>query len=284
MTVNATDAVHNQIVKALAMTRKFGISAIAIEVRVVSQDTKLFDDPKMGMPRDWTTVSVNVPDPTPLERPLADHPGTSMIPVKSVVQTDSPVRYRIIDKEQADKLLHGGFGDKRTNVLQNLGVTLFNGSACTLADVSKTPFVVGSKEDKDKTIQPQIRVVPEGTTLQLRPTEGHDGIIHIDFSAVFSKVEKVEIENGRPFIDPRNIQIPTLASTQMEGGADLKPGQCLMVRGYKKEIKDDRGDATAESWSDWLLGGTKPASKPYTAEIVLMLRAERICAGPFSTK
>ena len=114
-------------------------------------------------------------------------------------------------------------------MLQAPRVAVFNGQTARVTDTSQTPFVVGVKE-VEKTRVPQIRVVSEGTTLQLRPVADRSGNIHLDFAARFSKIRKVETVSFRdaPSVEV-TIQVPEVAMLRLEGGVVMKSGQWVLL-------------------------------------------------------
>ncbi len=284
LVIGATNVGHKGAADALNAFRKFGISEqIAIETRFVT----IPDDELQQVLPDWTMSPLNVDEavlansdavqPASFDRPLGNHEGARVARAQLLVEKDSPVRVRVMDKEQGEKLINRGQGDKRTNVLQAPKVTVFSGQTAYVSDTSQSPFVVGLKEVKPGQHQPQIRVVSEGTTLQLRPVADRSGAIHLDFAATFSKIQNVEtVSFNRTPTGGTTIQIPEVATIRMEGGAVLKPGQWLLLSGSKAKNEVAVPDETPVWWADWLFGGGKRFKRAETQELVLMLRAEKV--------
>ena len=218
--------------------------------------------------------------PAAFDRPLASHEGTRVAQTQFIVEKDSPMRFRVMDKAQGEELIGRSQESRNANVLQAPKVTVFSGQTAYVSDTSQSPFVVGLKEVKPGQHQPQIRVVSEGTTLQLRPIADRRDSIHLDFAAAFSKIQKVEtVRVGASPDDEkdlRTLQIPEMATLRMEGGVVLKSGQWLLLGGSQAKNQAAEGEPMPVSWKDWLLGGGKRFKQGETQELVLMLRAEKI--------
>ena len=282
MVAQTIDAGHRQIKDTLEIIRKFGAAEIALEVRFVCLDEK---EVKEILPS-GTTSAVESPasiaadavsvQPAVFDRPLASYDGTQVTRAQYVVEREQPLRYRIMDKAEGQKLLTRCQGDARSSVLQAPRVVVFNGQTARVTDTSQTPLVVGVKEVAEMR-QPQIRVVSEGTALQLRPLADQSGAIHLDFAATFSNIRKVETMTfGNASSGELTIQVPEVATLRLEGGVALKSGQWLLLAGSKVESLAVQGEPAPSVWKDWLLGGGKsPQARP-AQSLVLMLRAEKL--------
>lgn len=172
-------------------------------------------------------------------------------------------------------------------MIQAPKVTLFNGQTAFVSDTAQSPFVVGVSPlvgPFATANRPQIRVVSEGTRLQLRPVADRSGTVHLDFAATFSKIQEVGTASiNRTPTDGTTIQIPKVATIRVEGGAALKPGQWLLLSG--SDITDQMTETRVEadwpdSWINWLSGGWKPQKPHETYSLIMMLRAEKVATDP----
>ena len=283
--IGATRDGHKQVAESIEAIRKFGTVEIAIEVRFLAIRS---DEMGQILP-DSTHAPMEAPEPpapspttmpAALDRPLASHEGTRIARTQFIVEKDSPMRFRVMDKAQGEDLIHRCQASPSDNVLQAPKVTVFSGQTACVSDTSQSPFVVGLKEVKPGEHQPQIRVVSEGTTLQLRPISDQSDSIHLDFVAAFSKIQKVETVRVRARSadekDLRTLHIPETATLRMEGGVELKPGQWLLLGGSKADDEPAKGQVMSTSWYDWFLDNGKGQNQPQRHELVLMLRAEKI--------
>ena len=280
MVIGATNAGHKWVADALDVFRKFGTVQIAVETRFVTLSA---EELQQALP-DWTMSPLTVDEaalanssaaePASFDRPLGDHEGTHVARAQLLIEKDSPVRVRVMDKEQGEKLITRCW----SNVLQAPKFTVFNGQTTFVSDTSKSPFVVGViPVGPDAQMMPQIRQVSEGTMLQLRPAADRSGAIHLDFAATFSKVQDVDtVCFNRTPTSGTTLQIPKVATIRLEGGAVLKPGQWLLMAGSKAENEVGVPDETPVWWADWLFGKGKRFKRAETQELVLMLRAEKV--------
>jgi beta-lactamase regulating signal transducer with metallopeptidase domain len=284
LVVGATNAGHKRAADALDLIRKYGtLDQVAIEIRFVTLTAEelqnvLPDSTMSPLTVDGDTLA-NSDDvrPAVFDRPLGNHEGTCVARAQQLVEKDAPVRFRIMDKDQGEKLIQRcRQKDTGPNVPQAPKITVFNGQTACVSDTSKRPFVVGVIPVGSEAKQPQVRVFSEGTMLQLRPIADQSGTIHLDFAFTFSKVEDVDtVCFNRTPTSGTTIQIPKMATVRVEGGAKLMSGQWLLLGGSKADDQVAKGKVTPVSWKDWLLSGGKPVKQRETQELVLMLRAEK---------
>jgi hypothetical protein len=296
LVVGATNAGHKRAADALDALRKFGTSTqIAIETRFVTIGDKLFQEllPESTMsPMNVDEADLTNSDaiqPASFDRPLGSHEGSHVARAQLLIEKDSPMRFRIVDKEQGEKLIDRCRADKRSNMIEAPKVTLFNGQTAFVSDTSQSPFVVGVTPVVGPfatAYKPQIRVVSEGTILQLRPVADQSGAVHLDFAASFSKIQEVGTATfNRTPTDGTTIQIPKVATIRLEGGAALKPGQWLLLSG--SDITDQMTMTATKvapvSWKDMLVGGWKQQEPRERQSLIMMLRAEKVAADPQRT-
>ncbi|MEN6558251.1 MAG: M56 family metallopeptidase, partial [Thermoguttaceae bacterium] len=281
--VQANQAGHQQVVRMLEAIRQFGTTQIAVETRFVTIPAEelqkvLPDSTMLPFEVDEAALSdSNAVQPAVLDRPLGSHKGTHVARAQWVIEKDSPVRFRILNEEDGEKLINRCQSDARSNVLQAPKVTVFSGQPAYVSDMSKTPFFVGVIPSGANAQQPQIRHVTEGTSLQLRAVAEKSGAIHLDFAAAFSNVQGVETATvNRASTSGMTIQIPEVATIRMEGGAVLKSGQWLLLGGLKTKKEVGEPVATQVSWVEWLFGKGKQFKRRESQELIMMLRAERI--------
>ena len=218
------------------------LNSQSAEIRFVTLNDNLrekLEEQNLKLP-DWKTAPSELPETalsgastTQLKefyRPLERHEGTRMVRAKSVVETDFPVRYRIMEKEQGEKLMTLSLGH-RVSVVQPFPLaTVFNGQTAFVSDTAPTPFVAGEKEVAPNSFKSQYRTASEGTTMQLKPTGDQHNTIHLDFSAGFLKVGSADIYR---LAQPKTEQIPNVETYRYDGGVDLKPEPMANV-GFNK--------------------------------------------------
>ncbi len=282
MVVQTTDAGHRRVGGTLEAVRKYGAAEVLVEVRFVSLDAKALRD----MLPDETASPVETPEPAAddtacvqsavFDRPLAGREGRQVAQAKYLVERDPLLRYRVMDKAEGEKWLAHCRRDARSNVLQAPRVTAFNGQTVTIMDASQRPFVVGVKKVNQGHV-PQIRVVSEGTTLQLRPVADRSRTIYLDFASTFSNIQEVETLTFRDDSSAEmTIQRPEVATLQLEGRVELKSGQWVLLAGPSAGNLANQGEPAPSSWKDWLPGGGKPPKAAPARSLVVMLRAEKL--------
>ena len=175
------------------------------------------------------------------------------------------MRFRIVDKEQGEKLIDRCMADKRSNVLQAPKVTVFSGQTALVSATSKSPFVVGVKPVVGAfatAYQPQIRVVSEGTTLRLRAVAERSGEVRLDFAATLSKIQEVGTAtfNRTPTSRVFPSKFPRWRLSAWSGGAAFEARTMAVARRIG-DIADQMTKVQRlrpfQSWIDWLAGGCK---------------------------
>jgi hypothetical protein len=282
LVVQTSEAGHRRIREGFETLHKYGHAEIVVDVHF----TLLDNEELTAMLADGATTSMPAPaeenkaciEGCDGERALEHHEGTQVAPMHCVAEQTSPICYRVMDDKEARRWLGRCDGEKSSEILQAPRVTVLNGQTAQVADASQTPFVVGMKDVKGA-LAPQIRVVSEGTSLQLRPLADRAGTIHLDFAASFSKIRKVEtvkVGGGGP--GNVTLQVPEVATVRLEGGAALKSGQWFVLVGSQP----DNAAGQAEPATTWerLFGGGKQFKAHSARQLVIMLRAEKILQPP----
>jgi hypothetical protein len=200
--VEATALGHRQVAETLDSLRANGTMEVAIRVYFVWPPVEKIRR------MDWTALPADLPpsaaanydggpvpnyDGGPVGPTLLDHSfeanaGAPPSRVQRVVEKVSPLLYKIVDKKTEKALLDQWQSDTRTNILSAPRVTVFSGQAVCVSDCSQTPAVVGVKDDR-----PQIRVMTEGTAVQLRPIVDPKGELKLDFLVTLAAIRKVEM-------------------------------------------------------------------------------------------
>jgi urease beta subunit len=116
--------------------------------------------------------------------------------------------------------------------------------------------------------------------LQLRPVVNRSGTVHVGFAATFSKIQEVETTTfNRTPTDGTTIQIPKVATVRLEGGAELKSGQWLLLGGSDSTDQTAKPKVASVSWKDRLVGRWTHQEPRETQSLILMLRAEKVATG-----
>jgi hypothetical protein len=276
LAVSANRAGHEQIAAMLAAFRKFGVAEYAITVRFLTMREELlgeiFPDSTstlLAADADASAASPAIPAEES-ELPLERREGVAAMKTQTIIEENSPLRFRVLDKDAAANLLTLVNGDRRSNVLCAPLVTSFSGKTALVSDLARSRFVVGAIPLPEGGYRPKTRDVDEGTLIRLRPVAKSNGDVRLDFAASFSKIENVTAENLKLASNADlKLQIPRLATLRVDGGVVLKPGQSAILAGIKR-----LSESRQPSLTDRLLGGWNHPPKREFQVLVLMLRVE----------
>ena len=243
-----SEATHEQIAAALEQLREFGVRQVVLTVRMISGPPEMLE----MFPIQWSAAGSSPPQPAdkpasmvsaafdyrPLPQPAEAQPGQSWTQATSVVETNLPVLYALLDQSQTRTLVVGVQKNRKTmNFLFAPKVTVFNGQRATVMDATQRPFVVGVKAiatanpEAPASFEPQIRVVDEGTTLRMRPVLQGQDRVRLDYEFTLASVRKVEtakIPQGAGK-QPLTVQVPEVASTRFSSSLTLPLDQNLAV-------------------------------------------------------
>jgi hypothetical protein len=193
--------------------------------------------------------------------------GTTAVRARTIVEEDSTMRFRVIDKDALTKLLLSVNSDRLSNVIEAPLITAHHAQTASLSDLARSQFVVGANLLPRGEHELKRRNVTEGTSMHFRPVAEPNGDIWLDFVASFTKIEKVTKEVLKVASDKTiDLQIPRVATCQVDGEVVLKPGQALMFSGVKR-----MSERRSRSTLDKLLG--RPP-KGEEQELIVIVRVE----------
>jgi hypothetical protein len=271
LVVSASQAGHEQVTAMLTAFRKFGVTEYAISVHFVtmteeqalvafpdSTSSALTTNENQASSSDAVSLTSDIP-------PI--HDNTAAFRSRTIIEDDSPMRFRVLDRDALTKLLDLVHSNRLSNTLESPPVTTFNGKTGALSDVARSQFVVGANLLSSGGHELKTREVTEGTSMHFRPTAEPNGDIRLDFATSFTKIESVSKEVLKIAPDKEiALQLPKLATCQVDGGVVLKPGQSLMF-GSIKRLSEGRSESTL----DKLLGRQ---TKREVQQLVLIMRVE----------
>ena len=267
----ANQAGHEQVSAMFAAFRKFGIAEYAISVCFVTMSEDLAreafpDSTSLALITNENLASRSdavflAPEIPPI------HDNTTAFNTRTIIEDNSPMRFRVLDNDALAKLLELVNSNRRSNILYAPQITTYNGQTASLSDIARSQYVVGANLLSSGGHELKTKDVNEGTSMHFRPAAEPNGDIRLDFAASFTKIESVTKEVLKIAPDKEiALQIPKVATCQVDGGAVLKPGQSLMFGGVKR-LSEGRSISTL----DKLLG--RPP-KCEVQQLVLILRVE----------
>ena len=245
--IETTAEGHKRVTESLDVLRKFGMAEIKIEVRFANGPAEELKKAKVN----WTVLPSELPVsaapnydggptmPSPFDRSFDNEKGPRPVRSQCVIEKISPMMFSILDDAAGAKLIDQFQANKRTNILRAPNLMVLNGQSGCVSDCSQTPFVVAVADG-----QPQIRIVHEGTTIQLRPVADAQGKLKLDFRVASSKIRSVETVNLSLVAkgQPAAVQVPEVEKMCVEGGIDLPWNKWLLLGGLER--RGDRGNSS----------------------------------------
>lgn len=195
---------------------------VSIEVRYLSISPKLLAE--IGLKPDLIVPAAPAKRETPkFSEPAVtdDDSSIQLVSATTFIETKIPVSVQSLTDAQLKRLIETAQGDRRTNVMLAPKVTLFDGQAGEVRDVSERPFVV----DVDRTRKTVVESIAEGTQLAVRPRLKSQGIA-LDLQIQFSNIVDVQAVAKN---SDQQIQVPTVKSTRIELSAMVGDGKSLVL-------------------------------------------------------
>ncbi|MBC8876935.1 MAG: hypothetical protein H8E44_46495 [Planctomycetes bacterium] len=256
--VHDTAARHDRISRTLTALRKHGFGQVVIEARLVTGPEKVIN----AVGSNWTVMAAEVaPDEQPTHQdpddptravrqpiglhelpdlPLPDKATKQRARGQTVIEKRLPVMFEVMDDGRASEVIQNLQGDARVNMLAAPKVTTFNGQSAVISSCSQRPFVVGIKGG-----EPQIRIVDEGFTMQLRPIRRADAPIWLDCILTLSNIRDVETTTipGGKGQAATTLQVPVVAKTQLNMSVEALSGKTVVIGGLKTTDKSGKEQA-----------------------------------------
>lgn len=250
LVVIASRAGHEQVYAMLSAFRKFGVKEYAISVRFITmteeQALEAFPDSTSSLLTSIQNPSTDLESAPVVSEIPPVYDGQPTVRARTIIEEDSTTRFRVIDKEALTKLIAAVHADRRTNDLEAPLVTTYNEQTASLSDTCRSQFTVGANLLPSGGHELKTKTVTEGTSMHFRPIAEANGDIRLDFAASFTKIDKVTKEVLKLTPDKETVlQIPQVATCQVDGGVVLKPGQSLMFGGIKR-LSEGRSESTLD--------------------------------------
>lgn len=239
---------------------------VSIEVRYLSISPKLLAE--IGLKPDLIVPATPEKPETPQfsEQVATDNDSPiQLISATTVVETKIPVAVQSLTDAQLRRLIETAQGDRRTNIMFAPKVTLFDGQAGEVRDVSERPFVV----DVDRTRKTVVETIAEGTQLAVRPRLKNQGIA-LDLQIQFSNIVDVQAVAKN---SDQQIQVPTVKATRIELSAMVGDGKSLVV--WSDPLPAERATPAKKNLSV-LLKKKSPEAEP--TSLVLLITPRQVTA------
>jgi general secretion pathway protein D len=292
LVISQTQDVHEQIADLLEQLRRLQDLQVTVEVRFITLQDDFFE--RIGVDFDFD-VDDNVTQLPPDDQGPSvsiglDQDGTPTADFDFSFTQDSfgatapafggfnaanaaNFGFAILSDIEAFFLIQAATGSDRSNVLQAPKVTLFNGQAAAVNDVSQRPFVtslIPVVGDFAAAHQPVIVVLSEGTSLGVQAVVSSDRrFVRLTLVPFFSQIGDVETftfegstttdtgsnvvdPNGQPTGDVDNtrtttqgttVQLPTFSFTSVSTTVSVPDGGTVLLGGIKRlrEARNEQG-------------------------------------------
>ena len=298
LVVTQTQEVHDQIVDLLEQLRELSDVQIVIEVRFITLQDNFFE--RIGVDFDFAIEDNSALTPG---QALPDRVRPSTIIGRQGIDTFLPAAdfdigfdqgsfasavpqfggfdaataanfgFAILSDIEVFFLIQASKGDTRTNVMQAPTVTLLNGQAASVQDVTQRPFVtsvIPVVGDFAAAQQPIITILPEGSSLNVRATASNDRrFVTLSLVPVFSQITAVDTftfegrrvnsqfgsqdgdnnnnnnnddddpnttddDNNVDLIEGTTVQLPSFSFTSVSTTVNVPDGGTILMGGIKR--------------------------------------------------
>jgi len=284
LVISQTQDVHEQIADLLEQLRRLQDLQVTIEVRFITLNDNFFerigvdfdfdvDDNVTALPPDDSGPSVSIGlDPTGVpttdfDFSLTQDSFAATVPAFGGYGTGASAAnfgFAILSDIEAFFLVQAATGSDRNNVLSAPKVTLFNGQAASVSDVSQRPFVtslIPVVGDFAAAQQPVIVVLSEGTSLGVQAVVSSDRrFVRLTLVPMFSQIGDVEeftfdgktttntgsnvrdangeltgnTDNAVTTTEGTTVQLPTFSFTTVSTTVSVPDGGTVLLGGIKR--------------------------------------------------
>ncbi|MCA9007678.1 MAG: hypothetical protein KDA70_20575, partial [Planctomycetaceae bacterium] len=218
LVVNAPDSLHEELSRQLRAWEQSGCGQITF----ANIHMETASDVAAQTDIEWTGLA-GFQNTTPVPRqPQLDK--TNPVPVvqaSAAVEEYFPISVAVINEKQEFNLIQAAQSDENSHCSFNPKVTLFNGQKASIANQVQRPFVIGIHQAKSGELKPALKVIAEGTTLELRPilTADHTAV-RVDVLVKQSEISRVKIMETQVSGKKINFQVPSVEQRCIQVAAD----------------------------------------------------------------
>lgn len=213
---------------------------ISIEVRFLSAPPEFFQGMNANDLIRTPPAAAKPKLPSVSDEQLRASNGIQLVSATRVVKERNPVFVRRLDDKRAFNLIKAAQADERSNILFAPKVTLFDGQDANVKDQVQRPFVVGLKR-VGNAFQPQVRVIDNGTSVQIRAKTKDDlKFVRLDLGVELSEITDVKTKSAGP--ENAFVQIPQVTASQVSLSAMVADGDTLVISGLRRtrEVRKER--------------------------------------------
>jgi beta-lactamase regulating signal transducer with metallopeptidase domain len=256
LSITASERMQKQIGPLLELWTTSGVRQVAVAVRIITTSRDLAAVAGIAVSQINAPFLPRKQDSfPPVNLAQAAQPaGLRTADLERFSVRPAPALFEIVTPEQQRRLIALGQAEPRSNVMHLPKITLFNGQTAFVADQVQRPFVIGIKPKRSgegveiQTVQKDefgsvVRVIREGTRLQLRPVVAHaDDQVRLDCEIECTTITSVKTTSAIRLgagQKAAQVQLPEVQTRKFNFTADVAPGKAVLVGGLKAEDEDD---------------------------------------------
>ncbi|WP_417386368.1 M56 family metallopeptidase [Gimesia sp.] len=227
LVVNAPDSLHEELTQQLRTWEQSGCGQITfanILMETASDVTVQTDIEWTGLAGFQNTT------PAPGQPQLDKNNPLPVVQASAAVEEYFPISVAVINEKQEFNLIQAAQKDEHSHCAFNPKVTLFNGQKASIASLVQRPFVIGVHKAESGELKPELKVIAEGMTLELRPilTADHTAV-HVEVLVKQSEISRVKIMQTKVSGKKINFQVPSVELRRINVAADLSGKKSLLI-------------------------------------------------------
>ena len=227
LVVNAPDSLHEDLNRQLRAWEQSGCGQITFAS--ILMETASDVAAQTGI--NWTGLAGFQNTTAAPHQPHLDKTNPRpVVQASAAVEEYFPISVAVINEQQEFKLIQAAQSDERSHCAFNPKVTLFNGQKGSIVNQVQRPFVIGVHKAEFGELKPELKVIAEGMTLELRPilTADHTAV-RLEVLVKQSEISRVKTLETQVSGKKINFQVPSVEQRRISVAADLSGKHSLLI-------------------------------------------------------
>lgn len=227
LVVKTPDSLHEELSRQLRIWELSGCGQITfanVLIETAADVTAQTDIEWTGLAGFQNTI------PAPRQEQLDQTNPHPVVLASAAVEEYFPISVAVINEQQEFNLIQAAQSDEHSQCAFNPKATLFNGQKASIANQVQLPFVIGVHQGKSGELKPELKVIAEGMTLELRPilTADHTAV-RVEVLVKQSEISRVKIMETQVSGKKLNFQVPSVEQRRISVAADLSNKNSLLI-------------------------------------------------------
>lgn len=227
LVVKAPDSLHEELSRQLSTWEQSGCGQITfanVLMETASDVTAQTDIEWTGLAGFQNTT------PTPNQPQLDKTNPRPVVQASAAVEEYFPISVAVINEKQEFNLIQAAQSDEHSQCAFSPKVTLFNGQKASIANQVQRPFVIGVHQTKSGEMKPELKIITEGMTLELRPilTADHT-TVRVEVLVKHNQISRVKVMETQVSGKKINYQVPSVEQRRISVAADLSGKNSLLI-------------------------------------------------------